>query len=125
MKYNPEEECDYFIRRIKSICAHKGISIGELAERAELAYSTMNELMNGKTRPQVYTMLKICNALDVTVGELLTEDAGNVHLVQWEEEILNKLRKLSVTGQKSVLEYIDMRILYEQYGKPIGISEKR
>ena len=47
--------------------------MSSLASEAGLSASTISEMMCGKTRPQVYTLMKICNVLDVSMDVLMGE----------------------------------------------------
>ena len=41
-----------------------------------MSVSTLNELLNEKTRPQLYTLYKICNALDIRIVDLFDDNAS-------------------------------------------------
>lgn len=68
--YDPDEACRMMAEKIKGICAQKGMTPYALAKKAGISTSATSYLLEGKTKPQVYTLLLVCNALDVTVGEL-------------------------------------------------------
>lgn len=68
--YYPEEECDKLIARIRRICKEKGVSNYALAKRSHVSSSTIHAILSGKSRPQVYTLLQMCNALEVTMEEV-------------------------------------------------------
>lgn len=61
--YNPEEECEKIARKIKLLIEVKGMSIYSTAEKAGISPSTLNELLHERSRPQMYTLFKVCNAL--------------------------------------------------------------
>ena len=63
-KYNPDHECQNLIHNIRQLCKEKNLKMNKLAERAELSVSTISEILNGRSNPQVYTLFKICNALE-------------------------------------------------------------
>lgn len=71
--YNPEEECKELVSRIEAICRQRGITHYALAKKANISTSTLSCIMNGKTKPQVYTLLLLCNVLDVSMSELFDE----------------------------------------------------
>ena len=58
MRYDPERECSKMVQRLRKICAAKGISVYAAARKANISVSTLTELLNEKTRPQVYTLYK-------------------------------------------------------------------
>ena len=68
--YNPDEECKAMVAALKKLCEQKGMSPHALAKEAGISTSTISYLMKGKTRPQVYTVLELCNVLGVSINEL-------------------------------------------------------
>ena len=50
------------------------VSYYALAREADISTSTLHALMAGKTRPYLYTVYKICNALDISILDLMVED---------------------------------------------------
>lgn len=42
---------------------------------ADVSPSTLHELMTGKTKPYLYTVYKICNALIISISDLLLEES--------------------------------------------------
>lgn len=110
--YYPEEECDKLIKKIRRICKEKGVSNYALAKKAHVSSSTIHAILSGKSRPQVYTLLQMCNALEVTVEEVfaggderdavliaqIAEDPGEEMLVyevsRSEWEMLENYRRL-------------------------------
>ncbi len=68
--YYPEEECNKLVERIRRICKEKGVSNYALAKKSHVSSSTIHAILSGKSRPQVYTLLQMCNALEVTVEEV-------------------------------------------------------
>lgn len=57
--------------RVKAICDEKQITREQLCKEADLSRATISYLFRGLKNPDLYTVLKICNALDVTISELL------------------------------------------------------
>lgn len=53
-------------KEIRAIRNKKGMSIEELAHRADLHYSTVSEIENGKRKALGFTLVKICAGLDVS-----------------------------------------------------------
>lgn len=70
MKYDPDLECEKLIENIRTLCELKSMSHYAVALKAEISNSTMHSLMNGKTKPYIHTLFKLCNALEVTVVDL-------------------------------------------------------
>ncbi len=59
--------------QIGKVAEAKGLNIKTLAERAGIAYNTAHGLYTGRaTRIDLETLDRICEALDVVPGDLLT-----------------------------------------------------
>lgn len=113
--YKPDEECKQLIMAIKTICAEKGIKPHKLAQRAGISTSTMSYLMNGKTNPQLYTLLAICNVLDVSINDLLSTGKPDDGEESWGEEkqLLSSYRKLSPKKRRLLTAYTEMLSNYQ------------
>lgn len=76
--YDIEKECENLIQNIRSLCRMKSLSNNSLAHRAGISPSAISDLLSGKTKPQFYTLLQLCNALEVTVDEMLGLNYMNI-----------------------------------------------
>ena len=109
--YNPDEEYRYMIEKLKSICSERNISYVELAKNARVSKSYIYDLINEKARTSVYTLLLICNALDISLAELIKKDD-----VIWDVEKQNIIEIYQLMGEskrKMLNIYIDMLLRYE------------
>lgn len=113
--YKPDEECRQLIMAIKAICTEKGIKPHTLAQKAGISTSTMSYLMNGKTNPQLYTLLAICNVLDVSINDLLSTGKQDGSEESWEDEkkLLSSYRKLSPKKRRLLTAYTEMLSDYQ------------
>lgn len=118
--YDPDEECKEMIATIKRLCEQKNMTPHALAKEAGISSSTISYLVNGKTKPQVYTILALCNVLGVRISDLFdnvasTEISGSgVQYITCEEEkLLNCYRGLSDEKRKLLRIYVDMLRQYE------------
>jgi len=58
--------------RLKELRKESGWSQQKLAEKAGLSYNTITKIEQGAaTKPTIHTMIKIANAFDVTLDELV------------------------------------------------------
>jgi len=55
--------------RIKEIANEREISINELAKRAGLTQSTINNILNAEKNPTIPTLYKICKGLNISIVE--------------------------------------------------------
>lgn len=61
--------------RVKQLREQKGLSQQELASMCDFEKSNMSRLEAGNTNPTIFTLYKICKALDITLGELLSHNS--------------------------------------------------
>lgn len=74
--YNPDKECEAMIEALKKLCQQKNMTPYAVAKEAGISSSTVSYIMNGRTKPQMYTVLLMCNVLGVTISQLFEESAG-------------------------------------------------
>lgn len=96
--YNPEEKCEQLVENIKLLCKERAISYYALAQKADISTSALHSMMTGKTKPYIYTVYKLCNALEIPISELLIDEECE------EQEVLtfDELQMLAVYRQLSV-----------------------
>ena len=118
--YNPDEECKAMVAALKRLCEQKGMSPHALAKEAGISTSTMSYLMKGKTRPQVYTVLELCNVLGVSINELfsrpdtdVTAETGIQYITCDEKNLLDCYRGLSDKKKELLRIYVDMLRQYK------------
>ena len=118
--YDPDEECKAMIATIKILCEQKNMTPHALAKEAGISTSTISYLVNGKTKPQVYTVLMLCNVLGVRISDLFdnvvsTEisESGIQYITYEEEKLLDCYRGLSDKKRELLRIYVDMLRRYE------------
>lgn len=73
--YNPDKECKAMVEKLNNIYKMKNISLRTLAKKSKVSTSTISCLLSGKTKPHVYTVLLLCNVLEISICELF-DDGG-------------------------------------------------
>ena len=118
--YNPDEECKAMVAALKKLCEQKGMSPHALAKEAGISTSTISYLMKGKTRPQVYTLLELCNVLGVSINELfdrpdtdVSTETGIQYITCDEKNLLDCYRGLSDKKKELLRIYVDMLRQYK------------
>lgn len=126
--YDPEKECRRMTAALMRLCEERGIRPYALAKEAGISTSTISYLVNGKTKPQVYTVLSLCNVLGVTIGELFggersAEDTDKREVKaaekermdrkREEEELLSCCRSLPEEKKRLLKLYLDMLVQYD------------
>ena len=66
-----QEELVYICRRIRELRVEKQMTVQELAYRCDMERSNMSRIEAGRTNLTVKTMCIICNALDVSLREVI------------------------------------------------------
>ena len=62
-------------KRLKALCDERGLNAEALAEKTDLPVEKMKRMMcTGASNPGVYLMLRICNALEITVDEFFQSE---------------------------------------------------
>ena len=61
--------------RFQEICAKKDISINKLANISAVPPSTLKNILYGKSKnPGIVTIKKLCDGLDITLGEFFSTE---------------------------------------------------
>lgn len=61
-------------KRITQLCQEKGWSYYKLAKEAGFQQSTLKSITKEKNMPSLYTIAKICTALNITVSEFFNSE---------------------------------------------------
>lgn len=109
-RYNPEEKTKELIQNINKICEIRGISHYTLAKRADISTSTLHSLLAGKTKPYMYTVYRLCNALDMPIADLLIENAKETieNISKEEQELLLFYRASGFQRRRSRRTYFGL-----------------
>ena len=108
--HKPDEEYQLMLDKLKMICKQKNITHYALAKATGMSTSSISCLMKGKTKPYIYTMLIICDALDVSIAELL--ENGSFGCDTEEENLIRDFRCLSQEKKRMLRVYADMLLQY-------------
>lgn len=111
--YNPDEEYERMLVALKKFREKKGLSANGLAKKAGISTSTMSYLVNGRTKPQLYTLLVICNVLGISIGDLFEGEGCSPEEEKEEEKLLACYRQLSDEKKKMLQTYVEMLREYE------------
>ena len=69
---------EIYVRRIRALCAERGIAINKLATMSDVKQTTLDNIVRGLTKnPRVKTLHKIALAFGMTVSEFLDFDELN------------------------------------------------
>lgn len=63
---------DLYVKRIRTLCKQRGISINKLATMSDVKQSTLDNIVRGVTNnPRVKTLHKLAIAFNMTLSEFL------------------------------------------------------
>ena len=66
------------VSRIRELCKERGITPNGLSYISGVSQSTIKSILNGESKnPGIVTVKKICDGLNITVGEFFTTDEFN------------------------------------------------
>lgn len=71
----------------------------------------LSNLLKGNTKPYVYTLLLICEALSISITDLFAEKAEPL---KEEEKIISSYRKISKKKKQMLSFYMEMLEQYEE-----------
>ena len=92
---------EYFYQNLKLAREQKGLSQKDVAEKIGVAKSTYSLYESGNREPNVQTIKKIANVLDVSADELLGIDTEPVTIAahfdgdEYTEDELNEIRQFA------------------------------
>lgn len=73
MIYDPDKECEIMVNRMKEFCEMRGITQYRLAKDMNMSTSGMSSIFRRKVVPSIYTLMQICNGLEVRLQDLFLE----------------------------------------------------
>ena len=64
---------EYTVWRIRQLCRQRGITPNALSYLCGISQSTIKSILNGESQnPGIVTLKKICDGLDITLGEFFS-----------------------------------------------------
>ena len=100
--------------RIQNLMDQRKISVYRLAILCDLPQSTPNSLFARKNSPSTPTLMKICEGLQVTLGQLTSDDADYaVGLTNDQKALIENYNKMNAQNQQ-LLRSIIYAILNSQ-----------
>lgn len=96
------------LKKITELRLEKGWTEYQLAERAELAQSTISSWYRKNLIPSVPSLEHICNAFGITLSQFFESDNLYSHKLNQDQlNILNRWNKLSKSQQKKLADFLD------------------
>ncbi|MCW2314079.1 helix-turn-helix domain-containing protein [Rhodoferax antarcticus] len=111
-------------RNIAHFRAQRGLTLTGLSERSGIAKSTLSQLENGDGNPTIDTLWAIANALGVSFGQLVDNDAGSSDLL--EDGVVVRFIEKSTTDPEIEVYSMELRPDYrmDSVPHPAGVRER-
>ena len=78
-----------YVKRIRALCAERGIAINKLASMSGVKQSTLDNIVRGVTRnPKAKTLHKVAIAFNMTLAEFL--DFPELNMYSFEDDTDNE-----------------------------------
>lgn len=97
-----------FSKKLKSARKRKGLSQAALGKLLGVKAQTIGRWETGKSEPNVETLNKLCEILDVTLHYLISEEHIDYQLTLDETFIIKKYRELNDDGKSIVINLLKM-----------------
>lgn len=95
------------LKRIEFLRKQKGWSVYKLCNEADLSPSALTNLYARNNYPSIPTVMKICDALQISLAEFFNENCKSCDLSPAEQEMLEKFRKLNNNEKTAVTGLIE------------------
>ena len=97
------------IERINELLEFNHWSIYKLAQKANLSYSSLNNIFNRKTCPSIITLEKICNGFDISLSEFFNFQENPLRstiLTEEQQDLINSYESLSGKDKELLKAYL-------------------
>ena len=101
--------CDFKAigNKLYEIRSKKIMSRAEVAEKAELSDRTYADIERGSTNMRLETLLKICNALNITPNDILVID-NDIEIT--EQDIVETIKNCSNNEKETALKLLSVYV---------------
>ena len=94
------------LEKLQEICVQKNITYYYLAKATGLSQSSISYMMRGKSKPYLYTILMISDAMDISLQDLIPNaDEGTG---AEEKRLIHTFRQLTPEKQRLLEIYANM-----------------
>ncbi len=111
--------------RIKKLRKNKGLTQKKMSELTGIPYSTYSNYENNNREPGAAQLIKIADALDISLQNLVTPGSITTEMILDTDEeatlyldILNNLEKMNINGIKEIEHYTKYLLSNSKYTEP-------
>ena len=97
---------NYVINRIEELCEKRQMTRYRLAQVSGIEHSTLSNLMNRKSLPNIITLSKICDGFGITLSQFFMEEDKIVNLSEEQRHVLDTWLSLADEERVLVKTYI-------------------
>ncbi|MCP3875821.1 MAG: helix-turn-helix domain-containing protein [Desulfobacteraceae bacterium] len=101
-------EVDEVGKRIKQLREERGISIEDLSNLTGFDVARLQDIEDGKEKPQLGTVMKLSKALDLAVGRLVSGMGTKLYSVTRKNERKQISRSGSKSGKENAYSYMSL-----------------
>ena len=97
---------NYVIIRIEELCEKRQMTRSRLAQVSGIEQSTLSNLLNRKSLPNIITLSKICDGFGITLSQFFMEEDKIVNLSEEQRHVLDTWLSLADEERVLVKTYI-------------------
>ena len=97
---------NYVINRIEELCQKRQMTRYRLSQTSGIEQSTLSNLLNRKSLPNIIPLSKICDVFGITLSKFFAEDYKIVNLSEEQRQVLDTWLSLSDEERVLVKTYI-------------------
>ena len=94
------------VGRIQELCKARAWTYYRLAKASGTPYSTLSTMLHKTNVPSVPSLMKICNGLDITLGQFFSAQDETVKLTPEQKHCLTCWDALDDTGRRLAVAYM-------------------
>ncbi len=94
--------------RIRQLRKERGISLEDLSSLTGFDVSDLEDIENGKQKPQLGTVMKLSKALDAAVGRLVSGLGTKLYSITRKNDRKQVSRSASKTNKKNIYAYMSL-----------------
>jgi transcriptional regulator with XRE-family HTH domain len=108
---------DEIYDRISGLCEERGWSTYRLMKESRLAKSSLYNMLNRSSVPQLDMIQKICDGFNITLGEFFSDNVENTGELSKDDRLfVDILRRLGADDRDRVLAYMQALIDRQEKG---------
>lgn len=97
-----------FNEKLKVVRKQKGLSQAELGKLLGVQAQTIGRWETGKSEPNLETVNKLCEILDVPLRYFISEEHVDYQLTLEKAFVINKYRELNDDGKQMIINLLNM-----------------